>query len=155
MYCVAAQLQRYEDTAPDSLEFERLKDHFEPYLQHRNTSSLSSSTLTTQPSRTSVVTAAASAALARDIPGVGKWRGGRVGGRSEGKDKSVNKDEMVEYKSRVEVGVQGQDGDRDAQFIKHVEEVGEVAGLEQRWANSWKTSLQTRFVAPPSPLPSI
>lgn len=82
---------------------------------------------------------------------MGKWRGGRVGGRSEGKDKSVNKDEMGEYRSRVEVGAQGQDGDGEAEFMKHIEDIGEVAGLEQRWVNSWKTSLQTRFVTSLSP----
>ena len=86
---------------------------------------------------------------------MGKWRGGRVGGRNEGKDKSVNKDEMIEYRSRVEVGVQGQDGDGDVDFIKRIEGVGEVAGLEQRWANSWKMSLQTRFIALPPTLPFI
>ncbi|TFY82846.1 hypothetical protein EWM64_g1168 [Hericium alpestre] len=30
---LAAQLQKYEDSAADSLEFERLKEHFEPFLR--------------------------------------------------------------------------------------------------------------------------
>jgi dynactin-4 len=51
---------------------------------------------------------------------------------------------MPEYRSRVEIGASGMAG--DAEFIKHIEDVGEVAGLEQRWINSWKSSLQTRYV---------
>jgi dynactin-4 len=35
---------------------------------------------------------------------------------------------------------------RDAEFMKHIEDMGQVASLEQRWVNSWKTSLRTRCV---------
>ncbi|KAF7987039.1 hypothetical protein HWV62_161 [Athelia sp. TMB] len=142
---LAAQLQRSEDSAPDSLEFERLKEHFEPFLR---TSSLSSSQLpthTSHSSRTASLTAAASAALARDIPGVGRYTSNAPRGRAN-KDKSVNKDEMPEYKSRVEVGASGMAGDAD--FMKHIEDVSEVASLEQRWANSWKSSLQSSELKP-------
>ena len=139
-----AQLQRFEDSAPDSLEFERLKEHFEPFL--RTSSFSSSSHLPTHPShhtRTSSITAAASAALARDIPGVGRYNNiANPLGRSRGKDKSVNKDEMPEYRSRGEVADSGMGA--EAEFMKHIEDVGEVAGLEQRWVGSWKSSLQTK-----------
>lgn len=147
---IAAQLQRFEDSAPDSLEFERLKEHFEPFLR---TSSLSSSshlpTHSSHHTRTSSITAAASAALARDIPGVGKYN--PLGRTRPGKDKSANKDEMPEYRSRVEVGAsgiggRGGGGDADADYMRHIEEVGEVASLEQRWINSWKSPLQARCV---------
>lgn len=145
--CKKAQLQRSEDSAPESLEFERLKEHFEPFLR---TSSSSSALPTSAPhhSHTSSITAAASAALSRDIPGVSKYnpftrsRGGR--------DKTANKDEMPEYRSRVEIatasalGTGG--GDTDAEFMRHIETVGEVTSFEQRSTNSWAMSLQTRYL---------
>ena len=145
-------MQKFEDSAPDSLEFERLKEHFEPVIR---ASSLSSSTSAVPSSsahshhHTNSVTAAASAALARDIPGVGKYnpltRSQRGG---SGKDKTANKDEMPEYRSRVEsstastLGSGG--GEADVDFMRHMESISEVASLEQRWEQSWATSLMTK-----------
>lgn len=149
-----AQLQKFEDSAPDSLEFERLKEHFEPVIR---ASSLSASTSGAVPSsaahshhlHTNSITAAASAALARDIPGVSKYnphmRAGRGG---SGKDKSANKDEMPEYKSRVDISTASAlgsgGGDNDIEFMRHLEMIPEVASLEQRWEGSWVTSLRAR-----------
>ena len=152
-----AQLQKFEDSAPDSLEFERLKEHFEPFIR----ASLLSSTSTNHAAvhntphlhslQSNSVTAAASAALARDIPGVSKYNplarstSGRGG---SGKDRSRNKDEMVEYRSRVDIskasahGTGG--GDVDVEFMSHLEDIGQVATLEQRWINSWVNPLQIR-----------
>ncbi|KAK7048646.1 dynactin subunit 4 [Favolaschia claudopus] len=161
---LAAQLQKFEDSAPDSLEFERLKEHFEPIIQRA--SSLSSSTAANAPApssaahshraRTNSITAAASAALARDIPGVGKYnplaRSGRGGGAGKDKDRSTNKDEMPEYRSRVDsasaskLGTGG--GELDVEYMRHLEDVSEVANLEQRWITSWATSLQTADLKP-------
>ncbi|KAG6829514.1 hypothetical protein H0H92_004316 [Tricholoma furcatifolium] len=159
---LAAQLQKYEDSAPESLEFDRLKEHFEPYIR---AASLSSST-TTAPSvapssaahshhlHSTSITAAA-AALARDIPGVSKYNplGRSVSARGgSGKDRSRNKDEMTEYKSRVtitsasKVGTGG--GEVDVEYMKHLETIGEVASLEQRWTSSWAAPLQTRDLRP-------
>ena len=150
-----AQLQKFEDSAPDSLEFERLKEHFEPFIR---ASLLSSSTSTnhagahnTSHSHLNSVTAAASAALARDIPGVSKYNplarstSGRGG---SGKDRSRNKDEMIEYRSRVDIskasayGTGG--GEVDVEFMSHLEDIGQVATLEQRWVSSWVNPLQTQ-----------
>lgn len=149
----SAQLQKHEDSAPESLEFERLKEHFDPFLR---TSSLSSSlhlpTLTPH-LHTSSVTAAASAALARDIPGVGKCSP-LVRSRS-GRDRTVNKDEMSEYKSRVEVGLFSQLGgdgdDMDVELLRHSITAEEIAKLEQRWGSSWVTPLRTRCAPPCCP----
>lgn len=152
-----AQLQKFEDSAPDSLEFERLKEHFDPFIR---ASLLSSSTSTNQAATHNIphshsvhsnsVTAAASAALARDIPGVSKYNplARSTSGRGSGKDRSRNKDEMVEYRSRVDIskasahGTGG--GEVDVMFMSRLEDIGQVATLEQRWVNSWVNPLQTR-----------
>lgn len=59
---------------------------------------------------------------------------------------------MTEYRSRSEIaqtaGAGG--GDLDVEFMNSLEEVGEVATLEQRWENSWVTPLQTKWVWPSS-----
>jgi dynactin-4 len=157
---LTAQLQKFEDSAPDSLEFERLKEHFEPFIR---ASSLSSSTnishATAHPSsaahshhvHSNSITAAASAALNRDIPGVSKYNpltrstSGRGG---SGKDRSLNKDEMAEYRSRLEISkasVLGSGGgEADMDILRHLEDIGDIATLEQRWVNSWATPLQTQ-----------
>ncbi|KAG6883512.1 hypothetical protein C0993_005761 [Termitomyces sp. T159_Od127] len=100
------------------------------------------------------ITAAASAALAREIPGVSKYNPGRStstrGG--SGKDRSRNKDEMVEYKSRLDITTASRlgsgGGDVDVEYMKHLESVGEVASIEQRWTNSWAVPLQARELKP-------
>ncbi|GBE83087.1 hypothetical protein SCP_0501330 [Sparassis crispa] len=123
---LAAQLQKFEDSAPESLEFERLKEHFEPFLP------------------------AASSALARDVPGVGKYS--PLSRSRAGREKGANKHDIPDYKSRVEVGAAGGlgngGGEADIDFMRHLETVAEVATLEQRWANSWVSSLHTSDLKP-------
>lgn len=150
----AAQLQKHEDTAPDSLEFDRLKEHFDPFLRASSLSSSStahiSSAAHAHHAHSTSITAAASAALARDIPGVSKYNplarstsSRSVGGR----DKSLNKDEMPEYRSRVEISKSnghGVGGETDVELMKHLEDIGEIATLEQRWMYSWVTPLETQ-----------
>jgi len=156
---VTAQLQKFEDSAPDSLEFERLKEHFEPFIR---ASSLSSSTntshATAHPSsaahshhaHSNSITAAASAALNRDIPGVNKYNPltRSTSGRGGGKDRSLNKDEMSEYRSRLDISkasVLGSGGgEADVELLRHLEDIGDIATLEQRWVNSWATPLHTQ-----------
>ncbi|KAF8895616.1 dynactin p62 family-domain-containing protein [Infundibulicybe gibba] len=159
---LAAQLQKFEDSAPDSLEFDRLKEHFEPFIRASPLSSSASSApvAAVHPSsaahlhhiHTTSLTAAASAALSRDIPGVSKYNPhGRSTNRA-GRDRSTNKDEMLEYKSRLNitsasaVGTGG--GEADVEFMRHLETIEEVASLEQRWMNSWTSPLQTDELKP-------
>lgn len=152
-----AQLQKYEDSAPDSLEFERLKEHFEPFLRASSLSSTVGGHAPAHPSsaahshhaHSNSITAAASAALARDIPGVSKYNpltrstSGRGG---SGKDRSKNKDEMPEYRSRVEISKPSANGggEPDVELTSHLEDIGSIATLEQRWVNSWVSPLQTQ-----------
>lgn len=138
------QLQKTEDSAPDSLEFERLKEHFEPVLRASSSSHLSS---TAHPVHINPITAAASSALARDIPGVSKYNAA-LGRSRAGKDKSMNKDEMPEYRSRVEVGGtigSGPGGEGDVDLMRHLETPAEIAKLEQRWVASWSVPLSARY----------
>jgi dynactin-4 len=137
----AAQLQKFEDSAPESLEFERLKEHFEPFLRASSSSSsgLSGHSHAAHSHATPVnpITAAASSALARDIPGVGKYTPAPRGRRDKGA-----RDEIHEYRSRVEVG--GTKEVANVDFMRRMEEVSQVAALSQRWANSWTTTLRSR-----------
>lgn len=142
-----AQLQKFEDSAPESLEFERLKEHFEPFLRTSSLSSSSHLPAISHHLHTSSATAAASAALARDIPGVSKYS--PLGRSRAGRDRTANKDEMPEYKSRVETAVFSQLGgggdDADVELLRRMETVEEVAKLEQRWGNSWTTPPRPRY----------
>ncbi|KAH9948910.1 dynactin p62 [Amylocystis lapponica] len=144
---LAAQLQKFEDSAPESLEFERLKEHFEPFLR----ASSSSSALPAAPSHhvhTNPITAAASSALARDIPGVGKYN--PLGRSRAGREKG-HKNDIADYKSRVEVGtaaLSAGGAEADGEFMRHLETVSEVATLEQRWVNSWTSSLHSSDLKP-------
>ncbi|KAF9483489.1 dynactin p62 [Pholiota conissans] len=160
---LAAQLQKFEDSAPDSLEFERLKEHSEPFLRASSLSSTIGGHAPAHPSsaahshhaHSNSITAAASAALARDIPGVSKYNplarstSGRGG---SGKDRSKNKDEMPEYRSRVEISkpsaTGGGGGEADVELMSHLEDIGYIATLEQRWVNSWVSPLQTHELKP-------
>ena len=136
-----AQLQKFEDSAPESLEFERLKEHFEPFLR----ASSSSSALPAASSHhvhTNPIAAAASSALARDIPGVGKYN--PLARSRAGRDKAAAaRQEYPDYRSRVEVAqTAALGGEADVEFLRHLETVAEVAALEQRWTNSWVSSLR-------------
>ncbi|KZT09224.1 dynactin p62 [Laetiporus sulphureus 93-53] len=145
---LAAQLQRYEDSAPESLEFERLKEHFEPYLRASPSSGLpnvSSHHLHTNP-----ITAAASSALARDIPGVAKYN--PLSRTRLTAYKSSQKQEISDYRARMEagsaIGLGLGGGEADVEYMRHLETVSEVASLEQRWLNSWVNPLQTSELKP-------
>ncbi|KAK2459698.1 hypothetical protein APHAL10511_008343 [Amanita phalloides] len=153
---IAAQLQRHEDSAPDSLEFDRLKDHFDPFVRpsHPTAPVLPSSAAHSLHLYASSITAAASAALARDIPGVAKYTPSLSKSTSSraSRDRSVNKDEMVEYRSRLDIGtaslIGGGGGEADVEFMKHVQSINDVASLEQRWDSSWAMSFRTKDLRP-------
>ncbi|EKM51670.1 uncharacterized protein PHACADRAFT_150266 [Phanerochaete carnosa HHB-10118-sp] len=141
---LAAQLQKFEDSAPESLEFERLKEHFEPYL--RASPSTSGNGLHTHSPHMNPITAAASSALARDIPGVARYMPHALSRSRSGRDKNANRQEVPDYRARVEIGAittgyaLGGGAEPDVEFMRHLETVEEVATLDQRWGNSWVTS---------------
>ncbi|EAU86021.1 hypothetical protein CC1G_11693 [Coprinopsis cinerea okayama7 len=160
---LAAQLQKFEDSAPDTLEFDRLKEHFDPFLRASalagstsGSHAVAHSSATPHHSHSlhsNSITAAASAALARDIPGVAKYNPlARSTTGRPGKDRSINKDEMAEYRSRSDImtassrGSGG--GEADVDIVKHLESIASVSSLEQRWENSWVSSLATKDLKP-------
>ncbi|EIW59395.1 dynactin p62 [Trametes versicolor FP-101664 SS1] len=143
---LAAQLQKFEDSAPESLEFERLKEHFEPFLRASSSSALPSAAAAHHV-HTNPITAAASSALARDIPGVGKYN--PLARSRIGRDKNAHRHELPDYKSRVEIaGAAAVSGEADVEFLRHLETISEVASLEQRWTNSWVSSLRESDLKP-------
>lgn len=105
----------------------------------------------TSSSHVSALTAAASSALARDIPGVSKYtpslpmRGARgVRGTQKG-----NKDDVPAYRARVEAAGSsgmGAGGEADAEVMRRLEVPEKIARLEQRWGSSWADSLLERCV---------
>lgn len=154
---LALQLQKLEDNLPDSLEFERLKDHFEPLLR----SSSSSHHHTQASHHRNPITAAASSALARDVPGLHQPIRG-VSGRTYSNPKAPARAnaskgwddwDSVIYKSRLEVAGSGV-GIRiesELDWIKALDEehgVGRVAEMEQRWLSSWTQSLKAGELQP-------
>lgn len=92
------------------------------------------------------ITAAASSALARDIPGVARYTPHALSRSRSGRDKHANRQEVPDYRARVEIGAVttgyalGGGAEPDVEFMRHLETVEEVATLEQRWGNSWVTS---------------
>jgi dynactin-4 len=135
------QMQKYEDSSPDNLEFERLKEHFEPYLRNQLAASTGMQSLGGTHSL-NPITAAASSALAREIPGVSKFSRSR-----SGRVEKPTKEDLPEYRSRIEVGVGGfglEQGDEDVEFMRLLEVINETAPLEQRWLSSWTPSLHAR-----------
>ncbi len=140
------QLQKHEDSAPDSLEFERLKDFFEPLLRASSSSNSQHPPGTSSHStHTNPITAAASSALARDIPGVSKYQPPT---RTRPKVKHGSKDDIPTYRSRVEIGGVkglGTGGEKDVDLYNRLEHPSQVSSLPQKWSGSWSTSPLSRY----------
>jgi dynactin-4 len=158
---ILAQLQKDEDGAVDTVEFDALKDHFESILRaaataqasHGSSSSTLHATSHHMHAHKSSITAAASAALARDIPGVAKYNPTRSARGAGAREKSTgDEDEVPTYNTRLKCadGKENWGGDADVERMRHIETIGEVATLEQRWSSSWTMSLRTECVPHPS-----
>ncbi|KLO08551.1 hypothetical protein SCHPADRAFT_880401 [Schizopora paradoxa] len=146
---LAQQLQKHEDSAPDSLEFERLKDFFEPLLRASSSNTQHAPGTSSHSTHTNPITAAASSALARDIPGVSKYHPPPP--RSRQKSKHGSKDDMPTYRSRVEIGGingYGAGGEKDADLFSRLEHPSQVSTLAQKWTGSWSVSPLSRDLKP-------
>ena len=141
-------MQKFEDSAPEALEFDRLKEHFEPFLRASSSSAVPTPSHTHH-TYTNPITAAASSALARDIPGVAKYtpHPSTLMRSRSGRDKAAGRHDIPDYRARVETGSAGLSvgggAEIDVEFTRHLEMESEIAPLEQRWMNSWTTSART------------
>ncbi|EJC98928.1 uncharacterized protein FOMMEDRAFT_161120 [Fomitiporia mediterranea MF3/22] len=146
---LAQQLQRSEDSAPEFLEFERLKDFFDPLVRSSLSASQQGHAPITHSAHHNAIHAAASNALARDIPGVGKYHAPTRTRAS--KFRQGSKDDMPVYRARVEASGAsglGAGGDGDVSLMRHLESPSEIARLEQRWLTSWAESLRSKDLKP-------
>ncbi|ELU38145.1 dynactin p62 family domain-containing protein [Rhizoctonia solani AG-1 IA] len=138
-------LQRFEDSAPETLEFDRLKDHFEPLIRASGTGN----TGHTPNARHNPITAAASHALAREVHGVPRHQLNKGAGRS-GKTKP-RIDPWDSYIARnpasggdaTTVGASG--GPEEVEWMRNLDNIEDVAPVEARWDASWSGSLRARY----------
>ncbi|KAF8606989.1 dynactin p62 [Ceratobasidium sp. AG-I] len=143
---LALQLQRFEDSAPETLEFDRLKDHFEPLIRAAGSGPVSHASARHNP-----ITAAASHALAREVHGVPRHQLSKTAGRT-GKSKALG-DPWDAYQARNSasggdsaVGATG--GAEDVEWMRNLECIEDVAPVEARWDASWSGSLRASSLAP-------
>lgn len=144
---LALQLQRFEDSAPETLEFDRLKDHFEPLIR----ASGSGHTGHTPNARHNPITAAASHALAREVPGVSKHQLSKGAGRSSKSKPRV--DPWDNYVARspasggdAAVGASG--GPADVEWMRNLDYIEDVAPVEARWDASWSSNMRASSLTP-------
>lgn len=147
--CITVQLQKSEDASADSLEFERLKDHFEPLIratQGQASTGAAPANATARPTPLSAINAAANSALNRDVPGL------RRKGRGDALAKGASaKDEFSStYKSRIDSAAGGVSAQSEVDWIRDMTQeefvLGDVAKVEQRWLGSWAQSLKSTCV---------
>ncbi|KAH8927688.1 dynactin p62 [Atractiella rhizophila] len=146
---LSVQLQKSEANAPDLLEFDRLKDHFDAYIR----SSLSSlqasghtSNLTPSTSSNPVVSAA-SAAYHNSILKDSRY-GSLLGAarRIGGGTKDERKEEVEGYKKMFER--EGDEESEKVKWIRDVKDVDLVSRLQGRWGETWDQPLRTSNLRP-------
>ncbi|CAE6490205.1 unnamed protein product [Rhizoctonia solani] len=144
---LALQLQRFEDSAPETLEFDHLKDHFEPLIR----ASGSGHTGHTPNARHNPITAAASHALAREVHGVPRHQSNKGTGRQN--KTNTRADPWDSYIARnpasggdSNVGASG--GPEDVEWMRNLDNLEDVAPVEGRWDASWSGSLRSSSLAP-------
>lgn len=153
------QLQKTEDSSADTLEFERLKEHFEPLVRAAQGQASGSGGSTNQggghsarPTPLSAINAAASSALSRDIPG-GRRKGQR-GGENSGRNAlaaaaaASHKEDFSKavYKSRIDSAANGVTAQSEVDLMRDITQeeftLGEIAPVEHRWLGSWSQSIR-------------
>lgn len=144
---------KFEENAPELLEFDHVKDHLEPFLRQGH-SSAAPHAYTSSPA-TAAASAALSSTILKDISGLGARYGSLYGlaGRSRSGDgaKNGSKEDLDPYESLIASGgvsdQRGQGYKREQKRIKFMHEltdVDEVVPLEQRWTQSWDQPLRTQ-----------
>ncbi|KAG8711875.1 hypothetical protein FRC09_020373 [Ceratobasidium sp. 395] len=129
---LALQLQRFEDSAPETLEFDRLKDHFEPLIRAAGSGAATHVTS----ARHNPITAAASHALAREVHGVARHQLAKDTGRTgKSKPRGDPWDNYVAHgpSSGGDTGGGSVGGFDDVEWMRNLERIEEVAPVEARW----------------------
>lgn len=140
---LAVQLQKTEDSSADSLEFDRLKEHFEPLVRASQGQSAPTGTghNSVRPTPISAINAAATSALNRDVPGLR-----RKARDSASKGESATDEFSSTYKSRIDSAAGGVSAQGELDWIRDMTQEefvsGEVAKVEQRWLGSWAQSMR-------------
>ncbi|KAG8762972.1 hypothetical protein FRC12_008779, partial [Ceratobasidium sp. 428] len=140
-------LRRFEDSAPETLEFDRLKDHFEPLIRAAGSGAATHVTS----ARHNPITAAASHALAREVHGVARHQLAKGTGRTgKSKPRGDPWDNYVAHgpSSGGDTGGGSVGGFDDVEWMRNLEHIEEVAPVEARWDASWSVSLRSSSLAP-------
>ena len=156
-YLWAVQLQKIDDASPAAVEFDRLREHYEPLLRPAApTSAALASSAAGRTSHVSSSVAAASSALKRNVPALRTKPRSSVGrGSVELLRSSGDGDELVPYRARgdarTEAGLTtpvGLGEEDSALWLGQVEDLDGVAPLESRWASAWRQSIRARDLRP-------
>lgn len=136
---MAVQLQKIDDASPAAVEFERLREHYEPLLRPPAAST-------------------SAALLRRSVPAIRTKSRSSIGSRSsnfEPPRSSGDGDELAPYRargdSRTEAGLTtpfGLGDEDSALWLGQVEDLDGVAPLESRWTSAWRQSIRARDLRP-------
>ncbi|GAA5878959.1 hypothetical protein JCM16303_007244 [Sporobolomyces ruberrimus] len=162
---LALQLQKADEGAPELVEFDRIKDHLEPYIRR------SLAHTSQQPSNSDTALAASSAAttstsLFKDIPGFNiryPSMFGLAGRARGGGDQGTAKDELERYSSvhparaggsaevRRTADVKGKGVSREADLVdtmRKIADLEQIASIDKRWNSSWNPPLLSTDLRP-------
>lgn len=146
--CAApAQLQKGEEAGPEILEFDRLKDHLEPYLR-RGQAHVAATSI---PAVGAASYQASTSSLLREVPAVAQRYGTlfglnarpRVAG-SKGAWDELEKYESLHSSSSLKNKNKGKKVDRAVEVLnlmRTMQDVEAVASLNKRWTSSWNQPL--------------
>jgi hypothetical protein len=146
-----------DDASPAAVEFERLREHYEPLLRPpAPTSAALTGSTHARPSHVSSSIAAASSALKRSVPALRTKGRSSVGRTSvELPRSSGDGDELAPYRARgdtrSEAGLTtpvGLGEEDSALWLGQVEDLDGVAPLEARWASAWRQLIRARDLRP-------
>jgi dynactin 4 len=161
---VPVQLQKIEDSQPETLEFERLKEHFEPLIRSSGATGNLLQASQHQHHPQSAAQQAASSALSRELPVLRRSLGQRTNSSAKssapaaasgsGKKGGRGADSTLPYKARIEVASgMGLILDNELEWLRELGKpeteaegfgFSDVSELNQRWAESWAGSIKKR-----------
>jgi len=157
------QLQKMEDSQPEGIEFERLKEHFEPMI--RSSSGGPSQASQHQPHHQSAAQQAASSALSRDMPILRRSLGQRTTSNAKASTAAAasavvkktikGEDFEREYKARIPIASgMGMILESELDWLRNLGRedtegegsgISAIAEVDKRWTESWAGSMKARY----------